>query len=350
MSTMESNTAQPTHPSTTRARARVFSGMQPSGDFHLGNYLGALKQWVAGQGEKENFFCVVDLHSLTVPQTPDDLRERTRAVAAIYLAAGIDPEQSTLFIQSHVTAHAEGCWLLNCVTPLGWLNKMTQFKDKSSKQESVLTGLLDYPVLMAADIIFYDTDEVPVGEDQKQHVELARNIAERFNHIYGETFVVPKPVIRKVGARIMGLDNPQVKMSKSYSHIRGHVVRVLDDPKEIEFAFKRAVTDPGNEIRFSEDPAKAGVNNLLSIYQVITGKSEADVERDFQDARGYGDLKKRVAEVVIEELAPVRRRYEELMSDRAQLDAILARGAEQARSVAEPKLDEVKRKMGLVVL
>jgi tryptophanyl-tRNA synthetase len=291
----------------------------------------------------------VDLLALTAPQNPVELRTRTRAVAAVYLAAGIDPEQSTLFIQSHVTAHAEGCWLLNCVTPVGWLEKMTQYKDKSAKGESVGTGILDYPVLMAADILLYDADEVPVGNDQKQHVELARNIAERFNHLYGETFIVPEPVIPKVGARIMGLDNPQIKMSKSYAHIRGHAVRVVDDPKEIEYCFKRAVTDPGNEIRFSDDPAKAGVNNLLSIYKVITGKSETDVENDFRDARGYGDLKTRVAEVVIEELRPIRERYHELMNDFAELDRILARGAEQARNVADPKLDEMKSRMGLVL-
>jgi tryptophanyl-tRNA synthetase len=347
---MDINVADATEHRATKARPRVFSGMQPSGEFQLGNYLGALKNWVLGQEEKENFFCVVDLHSLTVPQDPEDLRARTRAVAAIYLAAGIDPDKSVLFVQSHVSAHAEGCWLLNCVTPLGWLNKMTQFKDKSARQESVQTGLLDYPVLMAADILLYDADEVPVGEDQKQHVELARNIAERFNHVYGPTFVVPTPMIAKVGARIMGLDNPQVKMSKSYAHIRGHAVRVLDDPAEIERSFKRAVTDAGNEIRFSEDPEKAGVNNLLSIYKVVTQKSEEEVERDFADARGYGDLKKRVAEVVIAELTPVRERYEELMRDPAELDRLLIRGADQARAIAEPKLREMMEKMGLVVL
>lgn len=323
--------------------------MQPSGSFHLGNYLGALKQWVAGQAEKENFFCIVDLHSLTVPQDPEALRQRTREYAAMYLAAGIDPERSTLFVQSHVTAHAEGCWLLNCVTPLGWLQKMTQYKDKSARQETILTGLLDYPVLMAADILLYDADEVPVGEDQKQHVELARNIAERFNHLYGPTFVVPEPVIPKVGARIMGLDNPTVKMSGTYAHIRGHAVRLLDEPAEIEYAFKRAVTDPGKEIRFSDDPERAGVNNLLSIYKAVTGRTEAESEADFADARGYGDLKKRVAEVVIEALTPIRERYNQLTQDSAELDRLLARGAERARAAAEPRLRSMKEKMGLIV-
>ncbi len=329
-------------------RRRVFSGIQPTGDIHLGNYIGAVKQWVSHQEEKENFFCVVDLHSLTIPQDPEDLRRRTRSLVALLIACGIDPEKSTLFLQSHVAAHSEGCWLLNCITPLGWLNKMTQFKDKSAKQESILTGLLDYPVLMAADILFYSADEVPVGEDQKQHVELARNIAERFNHLYGETFVVPTPVIPATGARIMGLDDPTVKMSKS-TLVRGHSIRLLDDPKEIETSFKRAVTDSGKEIRFSDDPARAGVNNLLSIYQVITGKSREDVEGDFVDARGYGDLKKAVADVTIAALAPVQERYRQLTRDPAELDRLVARGAEKASEIASAKLREVQHKMGLVV-
>jgi tryptophanyl-tRNA synthetase len=328
-------------------RRRVFSGMQPSGEKHLGNYIGAIKPWVATQADKENFFCIVDLHSLTVAQEPQELRARTRALAAIFLASGIDPDRSTLFIQSHVTAHAECCWLFNCVTPLGWLEKMTQYKDKSAKQESVLAGLLDYPVLQAADILLYDAHEVPVGEDQKQHIELARNIAGRFNHLYGETFVLPEPRIPKVGARIMGLDDPTAKMSTS-TEVRGHAIRVLDDPKEIEWAFKRAKTDSGNEIRFSDDPEKAGVNNLLSIYEVITGRSREAIEEEFASARGYGDLKMRVAEIVIEELRPVRERYEHLMRDPAELDRLLARGAEQARAVAMPKLARIKELMGLV--
>jgi tryptophanyl-tRNA synthetase len=203
----------------------VFSGIQPSGEFHLGNYLGAVKHWVARQDGKINYFCIVDLHSLTLPQDPETLRRQTRSLAAILLACGIDPDKSTLFIQSHVSAHSEGCWLLNCITPLGWLQRMTQFKDKSARQESVGTGLLDYPVLQAADIMLYDAHEVPVGEDQKQHVELTRDIAQRFNHIYEqEFFVIPEPVIPEVGARVMGLDDPTAKMSKSLAHIRGHAV------------------------------------------------------------------------------------------------------------------------------
>ena len=253
---------------------RVFSGIQPSGELHLGNYLGAMKGWAERQGEKVNFFCIVDLHAITVPQDPETLRRRTRSVAAMLLAVGLDPDQCTLFIQSHVSAHAEGCWLLNCVTPMGWLERMTQFKDKAAGQERVSTGLLDYPVLMAADIILYDADEVPVGGDQKQHVELARDIASRFNRLYGETFVVPEPMIPEVGARVMGLNDPTVKMSKTHSSARGHAVAMLDEPKEIERSFKRAVTDSGSEIAFSDDPARAGVNNLLGIYKVVTGKSK----------------------------------------------------------------------------
>lgn len=327
----------------------VFSGVQPSGDPQLGNYLGAFKGWVERQEEKDNYFCVVDLHALTVTPDPIELRKQTRELAAILFACGIDPDKSTLFVQSHVSSHAESCWLLNCVTPIGWLERMTQFKDKSKGQERVSTGLLDYPVLMAGDILLYDAQEVPVGEDQKQHVELARDIAERFNRIYGETFVIPEPVIPEIGGRVMGLNDPNVKMSKSYSHIRGHAIRMLDDPKEIERSFMRAVTDSSNEIRFSDDPDRAGVNNLLCIYKVITGKPEESVERDFYDARGYGDLKKAVAEVVIEELSPIREKYHQLINDVEELDRLLSIGAEQARAISDQKLRLMKQKMGLIV-
>lgn len=328
----------------------VFSGIQPTGNIHLGNYLGAVRNWVSQQGEKTNYFCIVDLHSLTVPQDPEELRFQTRSLAAVLLAAGIDPEKSTLFIQSHVKAHAEACWLLNCITPIGWLQRMTQFKEKSARQESVSTGLLDYPVLQAADIILYDAHEVPVGEDQKQHVELTRDIAQRFNHLYEEEFfVIPEPVIPETGARIMGLDDPTNKMSKSLAHTRGHAIRLLDEPKEITRSIKRAVTDSGREIAFSEDPEKAGVNNLLGIYKALTHKSQEEVVADFAEARGYGDLKKRVAEVVVAALRPLQTRYRELMADPAELDRLLARGAEQARAVATPKLDQMKEIMGLTL-
>ena len=330
-------------------KKRVFSGVQPSGDPQLGNYLGAFKGWVQRQSEKDNFFCIVDLHALTINPDPSDLKNQTRELAAILFACGLDPNKSTLFIQSHVKAHAEGCWLLNCVTPVGWLERMTQFKDKSEGRERASAGLLDYPVLMAGDIILYDADEVPVGEDQKQHVELARDIAERFNRIYGETFVIPNPVIPETGGRVMGLNDPLVKMSKSYSHIRGHAIRVLDDSDEIERSIMRAVTDSGSELMFSNEPSRAGVNNLLNIYKAITDKTEPEVEKDFESARGYGDLKKVVAEVVIEELSPIRNRYDRLIGDVAELDRLLARGAEQAATISGPKLAEVKDKMGLIV-
>jgi tryptophanyl-tRNA synthetase len=331
-------------------KKRVFSGIQPTGNVHLGNYLGAFRNWVAKQDEKENFFCIVDLHSLTVPQVPEQLRQETLSLAAILLASGMDPDKCTLFIQSHVAAHSEGCWLLNCITPLGWLQRMTQFKDKATRQESVLTGLLDYPVLMAGDIIFYDAHEVPVGEDQKQHVELARDIAQRFNSLYEEEFfVIPQPVIPEVGARVMGLDEPTVKMSKSLANTRGHAIRILDEPEEIMRSFKRAVTDSGREIRFSDEPEKAGVNNLLGIYQAITGKDRTAVEADFADARGYGDLKVRVAEVTIEALRPIQQRYHQLMADPAELGRLLAKGAMQATAVSQPKVDRMKEMMGLVL-
>jgi tryptophanyl-tRNA synthetase len=326
----------------------VLSGIQPTGNLHLGNYLGAIRHWVEGQDEQENFICVVDLHAITVPQDPAALREHTRALTALLFAAGIDPERTCLFVQSHVRAHCEAAWILSCVTPLGWLERMTQFKTKAGRQESVSTGLLTYPVLQAADILLYDADRVPVGHDQKQHVELARDVAQRFNHLYGETFVVPEPAIPEVGARIMGLDDPTSKMSKSAA-VRGHAVLFTDGDDEIRRAIKRAVTDSGREIGFSDDPERAGVNNLLTIYRSITGKDRAEVEADFAGARGYGDLKARVAEVVVEQIAPIRDRYLELQADPAALDALLARGAERARSVAEVKILEVKDRVGFLL-
>jgi tryptophanyl-tRNA synthetase len=326
---------------------RVLSGIQPSGGLHLGNYLGAIKQWVDGQDERENFICIVDLHAITVRQDPEELRESTRGLAALLIASGIDPGRTTLFVQSHVRAHAEACWLLACATPLGWLERMTQFKEKSKNQETISTGLLTYPVLQAADILLYDPDEVPVGEDQKQHVELARDIAQRFNNLYGETFKLPEPVIPKIAARVMGLDDPTVKMSKSLTG-QGHAVRMTDDEKQILKSFKRAVTDSGREIAFSDDPARAGVNNLLGIYRAITGKSRDEVVADFAEARGYGDLKQAVADVVIDALAPIRRRYLELIADSSELDRLLAEGASRARGRAEAKLLEMKRRVGFL--
>jgi len=328
-------------------KPRVFSGIQPSGNLHIGNYLGAIQQWVAGQGQKTNFICIVDLHAITVPQNPADLRRQTRELAALLLACGIDPQQTTLFVQSHVRAHAECSWVFSCITPLGWLERMTQYKAKAQKQESVMTGLLTYPVLMAADILLYDADEVPVGEDQKQHIELTRDLAQRFNYLFGETFVIPKPVIRESGARIMGLDDPTVKMSKSET-ARGHAIRIIDDPDEIRWAIKRAVTDSFNEIRFSDEPERAGVNNLLQIYELLTGRSRPEIEAHFA-GKGYGALKRELAEVVIEALRPIRERYYQLMDDPAELDRILAIGAEQARAVAEPKMTLILERVGFVL-
>ena len=336
------------HTKPTSQRPRVFSGIQPSGMLTIGNYLGAIKRWVAEQSEKESYFCIVDMHAITVPQDPETLRQLTRSVASLYIASGLDPQEITLFVQSHVRAHAECCWILNCVTPVGWLERMTQFKSKSAQQESVSTGLLDYPVLQAADILLYDADEVPVGEDQRQHVELARDIAQRFNHIYGPTFALPKATIPKSGARIRALNDPSRKMSKSETHVRGHAVRLIDESDEIRYVVQRATTDSGREIVFSEAPEKAGVNNLLEIYEQVTGQTRPEIEAHFE-GKGYAALKGEVAEVVIEELRPIRQRYHELMSDPAGLDRILADGADRARSVAEPKVREIKQKVGFIL-
>lgn len=327
---------------------RVFSGIQPSGNLHIGNYLGAIRHWVEGQDHRENFICIVDLHAVTVYQEPTALARQTRELAALLFASGIDSERTTLFVQSQVRAHAEASWLFSCVTPLGWLERMTQFKSKAGKQQSVMTGLLTYPILQAADILLYDADEVPVGEDQKQHVELCRDIAQRFNHLYGETFRVPEPSIPAAGARIMGLDDPALKMSKSESAARGHAIRLTDDDAEIRRAIKRAVTDSGRDISFSEDPERAGVNNLLTIYQALTDKQPDAVEADFADARGYGDLKERVADVVAAAVTPIRDRYEELIADRDELDRLLESGAQRARAVAEPKVALMKERMGFI--
>lgn len=332
----------------SKPRPVVFSGIQPSGKLHLGNYLGALKQWVARQNEKENYFCIVDLHAITDYKNPQTLLRLTREAAAVYFAAGLDPVKSTVFIQSHVSAHAECCWILNCVTPLGWLERMTQFKIKSEKRESVNIALLDYPVLQAADILLYNTNEVPVGEDQKQHVELSRDIAQRFNHIYGDTFVIPEPVIPTSGARIRALNDPARKMSKSEAETRGHAVNIVDDPDEIRWTVRHAVTDSGREIIFSNQPEKAGVNNLLEIYELITGQNRPEIENHFS-GKGYGDFKREVGEVLVEALSPIRSRYHELLSDPTELDRILARGAEKAQTVAVPKLAEIKKKVGFIV-
>ena len=335
-------------PAASTKKSRILTGIQPSGDMQLGNYLGAVKHWVINQDIQTNFIPVVDLHSITVKQDPEELRRQTVSLVAMLIACGIDPEKSTLFIQSHISAHAVLSWILNCTTPVGWLERMIQYKEKSHNRERVSTGLLTYPILMAADILIYDADEVPVGQDQKQHVELTRDIAERFNNIYGETFVLPQAVVPQIGARVMGLDNPLIKMSKSHAHIRGHAISMLDDPKEIERSIKRSVTDSFNEICFSNEKERAGVNNLLGIYQVITGKTVKEVENDFKDARGYGDLKSRVSDTVVSEIEPITKRYYELINDPAELGRLIQKGDDSAKQYADPKLDIVLAKVGLL--
>ena len=334
-------------PAASTKKSRILTGIQPSGDMQLGNYLGAVKHWVINQDIQTNFIPVVDLHSITVKQDPEELRRQTVSLVAMLIACGIDPEKSTLFIQSHISAHAVLSWILNCTTPVGWLERMIQYKEKSHNRERVSTGLLTYPILMAADILIYDADEVPVGQDQKQHVELTRDIAERFNNIYGETYVLPRAVVPQIGARVMGLDNPLIKMSKSHAHIRGHAISMLDDPKEIERSIKRSVTDSFNEICFSTEKERAGVNNLLGIYQVITGKTVKEVENDFKDARGYGDLKSRVSDTVVSEIEPITKRYYELINDAAELGRLIQKGDDSAKQYADPKLDIVLAKVGL---
>src|SRR5467141_1268192 len=304
-------------------RKRIFSGAQPTGNVHLGNYLGALRNWVALQREYESLFCIVNLHAITVPQDPKVLATKTRELARIYLAVGIDPEVSTVFVQSDVAEHAELTWLLNCVTRMSELERMTQFKDKARKQqENVGVGLFDYPVLMAADILLYQTDLVPVGEDQKQHLELTRDIAIRFNRDYGETFRVPEPFIPKVGARIMSLADPSKKMSKSDEESEAGCVMLLDRADAVRRKFKRAVTDSGTEIRF--DSTRPAINNLLTIYQLLTGQSPEQIEARFAD-KGYAKLKEELADMTVEFLKPFQERVRDI--DDAKLDQILKRGA-----------------------
>lgn len=342
-----SSTPSPTQESQAQPKRRVFSGVQPTNTPHLGNYVGALRQWVERQHEGENIFCVVDLHALTIPEDiePKALQEAVRSVAALYLAVGIDPEKSVVFVQSHVREHTELTWLLNCVTPLGWLYRMTQFKSKSEQRESVGTGLLDYPVLMASDILLYGTTEVPVGDDQVQHIELTRDVAVRFNNLFGDTFVIPKAVIPKVGARIMGMDDPTAKMSKSTAtKVDGHAIGLLDTEKRIRKTIMSAVTDSEREVRFEH--ASPGVRNLLTILQSLTGTSMADIEAEFEGA-GYGHLKKAVAGAVVDTLAPIQQRYADLMNDRAELDRVLANGADRAREVAATTMQRVRAAMGV---
>lgn len=321
---------------------RIFSGAQPTGSFHLGNYLGALRNWVELQHEYESFFCVVNLHAITLPQDPKELAAKTREVARLYLAAGIDPQVSTVFIQSDVPEHAELAWVLNCMTRISELDRMTQFKEKGRKQrENAGVGLFDYPVLMAADILLYRTDLVPVGEDQKQHLELTRDVAMRFNRDYGETFRIPEPFIPKVGARIMSLSDPTKKMAKSDESPQGSIA-LLDDADTIRRKFKRAVTDSGTEIRF--DDTKPALTNLLTVYQLLTKLSPTEIEEHFAGS-GYAQLKGELADLVVEFLRPFQERVRGISDE--ELDRILEMGRERASRVARETMQDVKTRMGL---
>lgn len=330
-------------------KKRVLSGIQPSGNLTIGNYIGALRQWVAEQDVFDCFFCVVDLHAITLPQDAAALRAKTREVAALYIAAGIDPQKATVFVQSHIAAHSELAWILTCLTPLGWLNRMTQFKDKSAKQQqdSIGAGLLNYPILMAADILLYQANAVPVGDDQRQHLEFTRDLAQRFNHLYGDIFTLPEAMIPKEGARIMGLDDPLAKMSKSEAS-EYHAIYLLDKPDVARKKIMRSVTDSHRDIRFSDDPERAGVDNLLTIYQSLTGQSKEEIEKQFENARGYGDLKSAVADTVIDYLTPLQQRYHEIMEEGGFLDQVLAAGAERAASVANKTLAAAKERVGFL--
>ena len=330
------------------ARPRLFSGMQPTSDsLHVGNYVGALLQWRELQSSHDALFCVVDMHAIAVPQDPATLREQTRRTAAQYIAAGIDPEKSTLFIQSHVPAHAQLAWVLNTLTGFGEASRMTQFKDKSAKQgaDAATLGLFAYPTLMAADILLYQAESVPVGDDQRQHVELTRDLAGRFNSRYGQTFVVPEAAILKETARIYDLQTPESKMSKSAATDSG-IVWMLDEPSRTAKKIKSAVTDTEREIRFDRG-AKAGVSNLLTILSAFSGTTVGALEQQYE-GRGYGDLKKDVAEVVVETFTPIRARTLELLDDPAELDRVLAGNAERADAIAQSTLDTVYDRIGFV--
>jgi len=324
---------------------RIFSGIRASGDKTLGNYSGGFRQYVATQEQGDAFFCVVDLHSITTPFEPEVLRESTLAVAAWLFATGLDPERSTVFVQSHVQAHAEAAWLLSAVTSFGELRRMTQFKERAEEQEFVSAGLFNYPVLMAGDILLYQADIVPIGDDQRQHLELARNIAERFNSRFGETFKVPDGVFPDEGARIKNLQEPERLMSTTRGAPQG-VVRMIDPPDVVRKKFKTAVTDSGTEVRHDPDE-KPGVSNLIEIMAVATGSSIAEVEARY-DGQGYGAFKEGVAEAVVELFEPIQQRYEALRADEGELQRLLAHGAEKARKASAPTLETMYERMGFV--
>lgn len=328
-------------------KKRIFSGIQPSGNITIGNYIGALKNFIGFQDEYECIYCVVDLHAITVAQVPAELRKHTLELLALYIACGLDPEKSVLFLQSHVPAHAELAWALDCYAYVGEISRMTQFKDKSRKHsDNINMGLMNYPVLMAADILLYQTALVPIGVDQKQHLELARNLAIRFNNRYSETFVVPEPFIPKAGAKIMSLADPASKMSKSDENPNAYV-SVTDDADTVMRKFKRAVTDSENEIRFA--PEKPGVSNLLTIYSAFAGCSVGDAEKHFA-GQGYGELKSQTADAVIQKLLPIQAEQKRILADKAYLDGVLKAGAERAAYLANKTLRKVYKKIGFYQL
>ncbi len=329
------------------ARKRIYSAIQPSGQLTLGNYLGALRNFPKLQNDYDCVYCIANMHSLTVRQDPAELRERIYSLLSLYLACGLDPEKNVLYLQSHVHEHAELAWILNCYTYNGELSRMTQFKDKSSKHaDNINAGLFTYPVLMAADILLYQSDFVPIGQDQKQHLELSRDIADRFNKLYGQTFVVPAPLISKQGARIMSLQEPSKKMSKSDTNTSNFVL-LTEAPEAIMKKFKKAVTDSEAEVRYDEEN-KPGVSNLINIYGAVTDKSVSDVEKEFEGAR-YGDFKMAVGQAVIDALTPIREKYEQLMNDKAYLNSVLKSGREKASEIASATLSDVYEKVGFVV-
>jgi tryptophanyl-tRNA synthetase len=324
---------------------RIFSGIRASGAKTLGNYSGGFRQYAATQEQGEAFFCIVDLHSITTPFEPAELRNSTLDLAAMLFATGLDPDRSTVFVQSHVTAHPEAAWLLGSVTSFGELRRMTQFKDRAAEQEFVSAGLFNYPVLMAGDILLYQTDLVPIGDDQRQHLELTRDIAERFNQRFGQTFTIPQGVYPDVGARIKNLQEPERLMSTTRGAPQG-VVRIADPPDLIRKKFKSAVTDSGTDVRHAPDE-KPGISNLLEIMSIATGEPVGDLEGRY-DGSGYGQFKEDVGEAVVQLLVPIQQRYEQLRSDEAELHALLARGAEKAREASAPTLEQMYERMGFV--
>jgi len=329
----------------TPVKKRVFSGIQPTGNLHLGNYLGALRNWTQTQAQYDNIFCIVDLHAITMPIDPQELHYSIRQLAALYVAAGLDLRYCKLFVQSHVHEHAESSWIMNCFTPMGWLNRMTQFKTKAGENvDTVSTGLYCYPVLMACDILLYHTNYVPVGDDQRQHIEFTRDLAQRFNSHYGrEVFTIPEAEIREVGARIMALDDPTKKMSKSDPNPNSRI-NLLDDPKTIKQRIARATTDSLRLVKF--DPERPGITNLLTIYQLLTGESQQEIEAEFE-GKGYGDFKSALTERLIATLAPIQARHRELMNDLPTLENMLKQGADQVRPIAAATLQEIKDVVGL---